>query len=141
MKKEDNLKFLNMPIKDLLSTNISTKYKTKDEDSNKKEIENLLNKEKDNEIIGFIFNLTLRDWIDIFTYKKEIIDFGIYESKMRKEIEDNFERVDKLLDEIYNSNLKSNDINYFSKFACLIYNYERWFFIKQSRQKKPLTNK
>jgi hypothetical protein len=44
---------------------------------------------------------------------------------------DNFTRVDKLLKEIYELH---NENNYFSLFFSILYNFERWFFIKKGRQ-------
>lgn len=134
MKKKDNLKLLKTILKNVLSNDISSKYSTKEKDSNKKEIEKLLNQEKNKEIITFVFNLTFGDWLDFFTYKKEINDLDNSDNKIRKEIEDNFERVDKLLEEMCNKN--NYEDSYFSLYICLLYNFERWFFIKQERKKK-----
>ena len=133
MKRENNLNFLKISLKELLSYDISPKYSTLSKEINKSIIEEILNNEKDNEIIKFIFNLTFRDWFDIFTYKNEIINNCILDNKKAKIIIDNLERADKLLEEIYPLN---NENNYFSCFISLLYNYERWFFIKQGRQRK-----
>ena len=43
-----------------------------------------------------------------------------------------FERIDELLEDIY----LNNDINYYSSFIYLIYNYERWFYVKQGRKRE-----
>ena len=137
MKKNNNLAFLKMTLKDLLSTNISSKYSTLSKDLNKITINDILNKEKEN-IIKFIFNLTFGDWIDIYTYKKEIIDFGIIDNEEIREIEENFKKVDSLLEEIYNLQYENN---YFSFFISLLYNFERWFYVKQSREKREKNNK
>lgn len=132
-EKEINLKFLKMPLKDFLSQDISNKYKTFNKNTNKRVIEEILLNEKDNEIIKFIFKkLTLGDWIDIFTYKKELGDFGALDENNQKLIMDHFIRVDKLLEKIYD--LKNGD-NYFSLFITILYNFERWFFIKTGRHR------
>ena len=133
MKKKDNLAFLKMTLKIFLSNKISSKYSTLSKDLNKNTINELLNKEKENLIIKYIFNLTFGDWIDIYTYKKEITDFGIIDNETIKEIEKNFKKVDLLLVEIYNLNYGNN---YFSLFISLLYNFERWFYVKQDREKK-----
>ena len=133
IKKENNLKLLNQTLKELLSNDISPKYLKLKPDWNKKIIENILEKEKENKIIEFIFNLTFREWFDIFTYKKELKDLGFSDEKNIKKIMDNLMRVDKLLEEVYNLNFGNK---YFSIFTSFIYNYERWFFIKQGRNKK-----
>ena len=45
----------------------------------------------------------------------------------------NLIRVDKLLINIYE---EENDENYFSRFISILYNFERWFFIKKERKTK-----
>ena len=133
-KKEDNLKFLKMTLGEFLSQKISKKYKTLPTDYNKTIIEKIITKENNNEIITFIFNtLTLGDWIDIFIYKKELNDIHRYIGQDKINIIMNkFVRANKLIEDIYN--LKSKN-NYFSCFLIILYNYERWFFIKKERQK------
>jgi hypothetical protein len=140
MKKESNLELLRLSLKDLLSKDISSKYSTLSKDFNKNIIDVISLNEKENEIISFVFNMTFGEWFDIFTFKKEIRDVKVIDEDTIKFIMQQFERVDKLLTDIY----ESHDKNYFSVFAYLIYNYERWFFIKQSRkskQKKDKTDK
>ena len=134
-QRKNNLKFLKMPLKDLFSNNISSKYRTKNKNLNKNIINELLTKEKDNEIIMLVLNMTFGDWLDIFLYKKELSELKLFniDNYKIKIISDSFERIDKLLDEIYNLNFGNN---YFSFFVYLIYNYERWFFIKQGRKRK-----
>ena len=62
---------MNLCIKDLLSFEISP-YKSFNVNSNKDNIKKILEEEKNNEMIMYIFNMKFRDWIDIFTMKKEI---------------------------------------------------------------------
>ena len=131
-EKEINLKFLKMPLKDFLSQDISSKYKTLKKNANKRVIDEILLNENDNQIIKFLLeDLTLGDWIDIFTYKRELKDFITLDEEKNKIIMDNFTRVDKLLKEIYELH---NENNYFSLFFSILYNFERWFFIKKGRQ-------
>ena len=127
-----------MPLKNFLSQDISPKFSTYSADSNKKIIEKILENEKDNQIIVFIFNLTLGDWYDIFTFKKELSDFGILDQDNINRIMEYFIRVDKLLEEIYKLN---NEIDYFTSFISILYNFERWFFIKKERQRKEKNDK
>lgn len=140
-KKENNLQYLKMSIKDFLSQDISPKFKTYSTDSNKKIIEIILNneKDKDNSLIVFIFNLTVGNWFDIFTYKKELTDFIKLNRDDFNKIMEKFIRADKLLDEIYKKLKKNNyndkEKNYFSFFISILYNFERWFFIKQKRKR------
>lgn len=137
MKKENNLNFLKLSLKGLLSKDISKKYSTLPKDLNKTVINEILNKEKDNEIISFLFNLTFGEWFDVFTFKKEITDLKFLEDNKKHIIMNKFERIDKLLEDIY----LNNDINYYSSFVYLIYNYERWFYVKQGRKRKEKNNK
>jgi hypothetical protein len=135
-KREKNLNFLKLPLKDFLSNEISPKFSTYSRDSNKKVINEIIKTEKDNKIISFILNdLTLGNYIDIFLYKKELQDFGKLDKEDIDKIMDKFNRIDYLLNEIGQLN---NENNYFSIFISIIYNIERWFFIKKERNKKKL---
>ena len=133
-KKEINLEFLKMALKDYLSIDISDKFKTYSKDSNKKVINEIIKNEKNNEIIMFLLNnMTLGDFMDIFLYKKELRDFGKISEEKIDLIMKRFKRVDALLEEI---NKKEEKNNYYSKYFYIFYNYERYFFIKLARQKK-----
>ena len=134
MKKDSNIKFLKMTLKEFLSQKVSTKFKNISEDTNKIIIEDLL-KQK-NEIFDFVFNLKLGDWFDLFLYKKEFEDFGIIYGNQTRIIMDSFQRVDKFL--INFCKEYKNDYDYVSSFICIMYNYERWFLIKIDRNKKVL---
>ena len=137
LKKEIDLKFIGMPLKDLFSLNISPKYEDKTADSNKKTIQNLLCDNQD-ETLKFCFDMTFGDWIDIFTYKKKVSElfFKYFDDNYNgidvKKIEDNLIGVDVLLKEIANNN---ND-EYFSLFTFYLYNYELWFSSKHGRNRK-----
>ena len=131
MNKEKDLKFFNMYLKDFFSIDISPQYKNYPRDYNKKIIEEIIEKEKDNKIIIFILTkLKLRDYIDIFLYKKDLGDFENIDKESVDKIMSKFIRVEKLLEEINNLNYKNN---YFSKFISLMYNLERWYFFKTAR--------
>jgi len=136
MKKDSNIKFLKMTLKDFLSNKVSTKFKNIDEDTNKIIIEDLL--KRNNEILNFVFNLKLGDWFDVFLYKKEFKEFSIINENQIKIIMDSFQRVDKLLINICKK--YNNDYDYVSSFICHMYNFERWFLIKIDRNKKNLIN-
>ena len=63
-----------MPLKNLFSLlDVSPKYKNINPESNKIYIKELLNGQID-EAIKFAFNITFRDWIDIFSFKKDVKD-------------------------------------------------------------------
>ena len=127
-KKGKNLEFFGITLKEFLSNDISIKFKTFPKDSNKKIIEEILNKEKDNQIINFIFKLTFRQWLDVFLYKKELNDYINLDKSKIKIIMDKFKRFDELLKDIY-----SEPDNFISCYICCLFNIERWYFIKKER--------
>ena len=104
-------------------------------DSNRTIIERIVIDEKDNDIIMLALNLTLREWIDVFIYKKELKDITkINNLSLEKinQLSSLFDRVDNLLLDIYQ---KDCNKNYLSHFISLMYNYERWFYIKRGRSR------
>ena len=128
LKKEVDLNLLNMPLKLLLSQNISSKYKAPS-DKNKLIIEDLLKDEKDNEVINHIMNLTFMKWIDMFRNKKEVKING---NNIK------FEGIDDVLNTIRN---KNKEKGYFSNFIYLLYGYEKWFDNKTGRTRKEKDKK
>ena len=132
-KRETNLQFFKMPLKDFLSIDISPKFSTYRKDSNKKIINELLKNEQDNEILMFILNdLTFEDFIDIYTRKKELKSFPKLDVSKINLINYNFIYVESLLEEVHKLN---DENNYFSCFTSILYNLKRWFFIKQERKR------
>ena len=117
---------MNLCIKDLLSFEISP-YKSCNVNSNKDNIKKILEEEKNNEMIMYIFNMKFRDWIDIFTMKKEIKLINGSEI-----IKTSLPKITDLLKDI----LIKNDIVYSRLFLLYLYNYEKWFIIKYSRCSK-----
>jgi hypothetical protein len=128
LKKEVDLILLNMPLKLLLSQNISSKYKAPS-NKNKLIIEDLLKDEKDNEVINYIMNLTFMEWIDMFRNKKEVKING---NNIK------FEGIDDVLNTIRN---KNKEKGYFSNFIYLLYGYEKWFDNKTGRTRKEKDKK
>ena len=132
-KREINLNFLKMRLKEFLSIEISPKFSTYDCNSNKTIINEIIKNEQDNEILMFILNdLTFEDYIDIYTRKKDLGSFGKLDEIKLNIIESQFIYVDELLKEVYVIN---NENNYFSRFTSILYNLKRWFFIKQERKR------
>ena len=139
LKKEEDMKFLKMSLKELYSSDISPKYKKIQKNHNKIKINSII-ENKDNEIkdyptIMFALNLSFGDWIELFCYKKDIDEIikqyeGIYNVN-KETIKNNLIGVEDLLNTI----LKENDED-FSTFTFFLYNYKRWFFIKNERNKK-----
>ena len=135
IKKDSELSLLKTSLKEVFSQDISSKYSRLSNDSNKTIIERIVIDEKDNDIIMFALNLTLREWIDVFLYKKELKDItkinNLSEEKINQ-LSSLFDRVDNLLLDIYQ---KDCNKNYLSHFISLMYNYERWFYIKKGRKR------
>ena len=130
---QENLKYLNMTLKELFSKDISPKYLTKEKDFNKNFIEKVLLDKKMNETIKFAFKITLRDWIDLFTLKKSVEELLKKTDKNIdcKKIKRSIYSVGSFINEIREKNGKE----YLTPFIFLLYNYERWFSIKSGRKK------
>ena len=110
-----------MPIKDVLSIEISGKYKS-DTISNKEIIDLLLEKEKNNPIINEILNIKFLVWLNVF--RKDITI-----CKKGKIIR--FEGVEELLKEIRS---KNNDEKYISDFKKSLDKYEVYFEGKRGKK-------
>ena len=138
LQKEKDLNFLNMNLKDLFSKEISPKYKNKySKDYNKKIIEKIL--KNGNDIILFAFKITLSDWLDIFTLKKSVKDIINKYNNNHTDKENLIEKIEQSLicvDKILNKIVDNNDEDYLAHFIFSLYNYERWFHLKKSRDKK-----
>ena len=136
LNREQDLKFLDMKLKELFSKEISPKYITdkRQKDFNKQYINRILNAQKDNTIL-FAFNITFREWLDLFTLKKNIRQILIKYDYSDKDID--CERIQKSLygvDNLLNKIMNANDKEYLTMFIFLLYNYERWFYKKIGRK-------
>ena len=136
LNREQDLQYLDMKLKELFSKDISPKYiiKNRHKDFNKRYISKILNNQSDNTIL-FVFNITFRDWLDLFTLKKNIKDIIFKYDYLDKDIDSgNIQKslfsVDILLNKIMNENNKE----YLTMFIFLLYNYERWFYNKTGRK-------
>ena len=79
--KEEKLNLLNLTIKRYLSGKISPKYTKSNYPSNFNEliINKILKDEVNKDILNFILNdLLIKDWLEIFLYKKSFEDFDKY---------------------------------------------------------------
>jgi hypothetical protein len=134
-----NLNLLNLTIKDYISQNISPKTINLPFDYNKKIIQKLLEDEENKDIFNFIFNeLKIEDWLDIYLYKKEIDDFidnNQFSSIIINEIKESLIRIDKTFLE-----MKKDDKLYLNCFTLMIYNYKRYFSMKEERALKIIKN-
>ena len=138
IKADQELKYLDMSLKDLFSKDISPKYQNKfPKDYNKEIIARILKDADD--IILFSFDMTLRDWLDIFTLKKSVKDIVNGYNKYKdcqnliEKIEQSMIKFDKAINEIEEK--ENNDKDYMPLFICCLYNYERWFYLKKCRKK------
>ena len=144
IKCKENLELLSFTIKKFLSYNISTKYKNLKNTSNqfnKSVIEYLCNDNQNKDLFNLIFDqINFEDWLDIFIYKKNINDFsGFYSLNENKIsiIESSLVRIDNLFSKII-----GNEGNiFFTCFLLLIYNYKRFYLIKQGRKNTKIKKK
>ena len=128
LKKENELALFRMKLKDLLSFNISSKCSlSKDKEFNKKNINRILEEEKDNKVIIDLLNMNFGDWIDVFTLKTSIENVP------------EFDGLEETLNTIYKKNDKDSekkDEKYFSRFIFYLFNYQNYFRNKKGRSSK-----
>ena len=139
LKKENDLEYLNMPLKKLLSLDVSPKHRGTHSEVNKENIEKILNMEKNDDTINFVFNMTFRDFFNVFINKINVPDL-IYKYTFGKNTNINSEKIKNSLeglDIILNKISEKNDSNYFSSFCIFLYNYELWFYNKFGRKREP----
>ena len=128
IKKDSDLELLNMKLKDLVSKDISSKYKSKlnEKDYNKNIINKIIQNEDSSEKLMNLLNMTFNEWIDIFTYK--------IENDYNKE----YNLLQAALDKINQKN--NNDKEYLLKFIFYLYNYKRWFESKKGRNTNEIND-
>ena len=130
MNQKENLEYLDMSLRDILSFDISKKYKfifKNQKDYNKKIIEQV-EKLENTQTLTFALNLSLQDFMHIFCFIKKFEDFEKKENIDLAALKNSFTYCDSILKEIYDY---SDD--YFAFFIFFIYNYKRWFSIKKKR--------
>ena len=137
LNREIDLKYLNMPLKDLFSLDVSPKYRKLPPNANEKKIEKIVNENQD-ETIQFVLNMTFRDWLDIFSYKKKVKEL-LYEYNVYDYYDDICSRIENNLvcvEDLFNKIATNDNKYYFSNFTFYLYNYEIWFFNKKGRKSK-----
>ena len=138
LRKEKELEILNMRLKEIFSKKISPKVTKYNSNFNKNIIEKILNNKnkKVNDTILFVFNMTLKNWLDIFTLKKSVIDIiNEYKDKKYKDIDsDKIEKSLVGIDNLLNQIKEKNGEFYLPYFIFCLYNYERWFYLKKGRK-------
>ena len=98
---KNNLKSLYLTLKDLLSREISPRFKNDDINLNKINMSKILEEEKTDTVIKDVFNLKFKEWIDILTLKKK---------EENEKIKNSMPKFDDLLKNISEKN--NNDIVY-----------------------------
>ena len=132
LNKNIDLSILYMPFKELFSKDISPIFSKLKRDSNKIIIEKSSQEENDKENIAFVLNMRFKDWIDIFTFKKEFCSINNIYGGNFDNLVVYLEYVDKLVLDIYRKNPKDNYLLYY---LIYLYNYERWFCLKTGRNR------
>jgi hypothetical protein len=133
-KAHEILDLLNITIKDYLCNKISQKYANTPDEYNKLIINQLLLDNKYKDIFDFIFNhIKIKDWFDLFIYKKDLKDISKYKSLKRNEkiiIKNNLVRINDYLIIIY-----QKDETYFQCLVMCIYNFNRFLMVKEERNR------
>ena len=123
LKKSEEIKLLNMTIKEIiLNKSISPKYSKPGEDYNKKLLGIVLQNENSNEIIKYAFNMKFKEWIDILTKKVK--------AKIKEEY---FNQIGDLIKSVVGKNDDNDNDEYMPNFIYCLYNYERLFILKRDR--------
>lgn len=141
-----NLDLLKLTIKQFLELKMSSgrnKCNLTEKYDNVKIIEKLLNDENNKDLFYFLFNeITILDWLDIYTYKKEFNDFFLFNllNEEKKRLLNNcLVRIDKTIVSMYNK----EEFIYLHCFILLIYNFKRYYSLKYERapKSKKIKNK
>lgn len=128
LKKDDNIELLKKKLKEILSLEICPKYNTT-QNYNEIIINNILDKEKDNEVINYIMNLTFKQWIVMFRNNtEEIVNGNVVK----------FGGIEEVLKKIKDNNKENGYIN---NFILILNKYEDWFNNKKGRIKKNIVKK
>ena len=151
LKRDVNLEYLNMKLWELYSKDISLKnikkdtynmiinneddkIKNKDIDYNKNILKKQIN--KDDATLDFALNMTFRNFIDLFTGKKKVEDLVVDNKRIDySKIQSSIEGKDEMLMEMKIDINNKLDKIYFQKYIFYMYNYERWFYIKNPKTK------
>ena len=144
LKKDYNLELLESPLKYLFSSNVSDKYRSKKEnkDYNANVIKGIIEDKKhiefdDYNTIKFILNISLNDWINLFTYKTDI--YTLKEEYGATEI--NCEKIEKIQKECIGAihllkGISKEDQTYYTLFILYLFNFQRWFWIRKGRNEE-----
>ena len=158
----DDLKYLKLPLWQLFSNHISSRYtnnnKNKEEytinyskcikwnENHNKDILEKIKGNNDDSTLNFVLDMTFSNFIDLFTGKKKVENL-VQEKNMEEtnvdsvKIQNCFEEIkgiEKILNELEIEN--KYDKIYFQKFIFYLFNYERWFCARTPRKPKQEKN-
>ena len=119
LQRKKELNHLRMKVKDLLSLNITTKYKNLKPTHNKLILENI-NKTP---TINFVLNLTYIEFIELYTHKKKIEEIKLNEIRDNEIIKKNLPGVEKFFIDLLEDN--NYDIEYSLLVIFYLFNLER----------------
>ena len=122
LKKDINITMLNSSLKEILSYETSSKYGQGIQNHNKNVIDDILEKEANNEKIKTLLEMKLNKWIDeIFLFKENSGD------------NNKFKGLELTL--LYIIKKFPNDNDYLTRFLFYLYNFSNWFENKKGRNK------
>ena len=137
LKKEFNEKLFNQTLKDLfMNTNISDKYRHKDQKGNEILIKKIYSENEETDVIN-ILNLTYMEAFDWFRNK---VKYGHeIDPSNRKKVE-GFQDIEAFIYKIYDQEKKKgeseeNIISYIHDIIDLCINFEKWFSNKIGRNR------
>ena len=135
LKRDSELMLLDSPLKDVFSRNISTKYRNPNIISNERIMESFCKGGVQyNPIIDEVLSIPFKEWLNIYTMKKEEINSDPTLTK----IKENMPELSSLLTKIKEDYPGDNE--YLSNFIFYLFNYERWFYIKIGKMTKKEKN-
>ena len=122
-KKEENEKLLKMSVEELLSSEISDKFKTLPKDYNKKQIEKI--KKENDEELNSILKKNFLEMIELYTNKTREDNIFKY-----------FRRIDKDLEEFRNEGVDEEYIKLYTTIANEFEDNIKRIFPREKRKKK-----
>ena len=135
--REKELKSLKETLGELFSLDVTKRYSRFQSDYNKKIIDEKIKEKKEgNETIKFVLNMTLMDFIDLFSYKKSIDDMIQMSDIISKIDYEKIERNMPGVEDLFVDLLRKNDITYATLVIFYLFNLERSLRLKQIRSKK-----
>lgn len=141
--RKNNLNFLDFTLKNFFSNEIGAKYKSLPIYYNKLIIDKLLeDKDEDNNaIFNFVFEyMTIEDWLNIFLHKQELENIVAKKKSLNDKqinlIKENITKIDDCIIDIY-----EKDKEYYHCFMLMIYNFRKYYSIKEPRNRKEKIEK